>query len=104
MLLIQDGNQAFFCQAALNQGGNNQAVTRDLSASRKWLVSCRVERNMTTKKGKHISTYSKIREEVSRDEKKKESSMAYGDNVNKLRKGLSIEGAPFINTYNGRQV
>ena len=71
MLLIQDGNQAFFCQAALNQGGNNQAVTRDLSASRKWLVSCRVERNMTTKKGKHISTYSKIREEVSRDEKKR---------------------------------
>ena len=36
---IQDGDQAISCQAALNCGRNDQAVTRDLSASQKQLVS-----------------------------------------------------------------
>ena len=28
---IQDGDQAVFCQASLYQGGNDQALTRDVS-------------------------------------------------------------------------
>ena len=65
---IQDGDQAVSRQAALNHGGNDQAVTRDLSASQKQLVSDGVETNMTTTKGKQISAYPKMDEEVSHDE------------------------------------
>ena len=52
---IQDGDQAVSCQATLNHGGNDHAMTRDLSASQKQLVSDVVESNMATKKGKQIS-------------------------------------------------
>ena len=51
---IQDGDQAVSCQAALNHGGNDQAVTRDLSASQKQLVGDVVESNMATKEGEQI--------------------------------------------------
>ena len=43
----------------MNHGGNDQAATRDVSASQKQLVSDAVESNMATKKGKQISAYPK---------------------------------------------
>ena len=67
---IQDGDQAVLCQAALNHGGNDQAVTRDLSASQKQLVSDVVESNMATKKDEQISAYPKMgADEVSHDQR-----------------------------------
>ena len=78
---IQGGDKPVSCQAALNHGGNGQAVTRDLSASQKQLVNDGVETNMTTKKGKQLVMI-----------KRKQSSMAYKDSVNKLTKEWSIEG------------
>ena len=69
---IQDGDQAVFCQASLYQGGNDQALTRDVStwASQEELVSDVVDSNMATKKGKQISAYPKMGpEEVSHDQK-----------------------------------
>ena len=68
---IQDGYLAVSCQAALNHGGNDQAVTRDLSESQKELVSDVVASNMATKKGKHISAHSKMSaDKVSHDQRK----------------------------------
>ena len=57
-------------QAGLNHSGNDQAVTRDLSAIQKQLVSDVVESNMVAKKGKKISAYPKMdAEEVSHDQR-----------------------------------
>ena len=62
-------------------------MTRDLSASQKQLPSDVVAANMTPKKGKQISAYPKMGMI-----KEKQSSMAYEDSVNKLRKEWSIKG------------
>ena len=67
---IQDGGQAVSCQAPLNRGGIDQAVTRDVSASQKQLISAAVESNMAIKKGKQISAYPKMGpDEVSHDQR-----------------------------------
>ena len=57
---IQDGDQAVSCQAPLYHGGNDQAVTRDVSASWEQLVSDVVDSDVETKKGKQISAYPKM--------------------------------------------
>ena len=54
---IQDSDQAVSCQAPLNHGGNDEAVTRHVSASQKQLIHDVVELNMAAKKGKNISAY-----------------------------------------------
>ena len=51
---IQCGDQSVSREAALNHCQNDQAVTRDLSASQNQLVSDGVETNMTRKKGKQV--------------------------------------------------
>ena len=97
---IQDGGQAVSCQAALNHGGNDQAVTRDLSASQKQLVSDVVESNMATKKGDQISAYPKMgADKVSHDQrgtkqyglqrqrKQTEKGMEYRRNTLEERRG-----------------
>ena len=67
---IQDGDQAVTCQVALNHSGNDQAVTRDLSASQKQLDSNVVESNIATKKGIQVSAYPKMSaDEVSHDKR-----------------------------------
>ena len=67
---IQDGDQAVSCQAALNNGRNDQTGTGDLSASQKKLVSDVVKSNMVTKKGEQISAYPKMSaDKVSHDQR-----------------------------------
>ena len=68
---IQDGDQAVSRHAALNHDMNDQAVTRDPSASQKQLFSECVETNMTTNKSKHISAYPKTSKEIIYDEREK---------------------------------
>ena len=66
---IQDDDQAVSCQAPLNHGGNDQAVTRDVSASLEQLVSD-VDLNMATEKAKQISAYPAMGpDEVSHDQR-----------------------------------
>ena len=57
---IQDSDQAVSCQAPLCHGGNDQAVTKDVSANQEQLVSDVVDSNVATKKGKQISAYPKM--------------------------------------------
>ena len=67
---IQDGDQAVSCQAPLYHSGNDQAVTRNVSASQEQLVSDVVDSNMATKKGKKNSAYPKMGpDEVSLDQR-----------------------------------
>ena len=70
---IQDGDQAVSCQAPFYHGGNNQAVTRDVSANQEiWLVIDVDDSNMATKKCQQISAYPKMGpEEVTHDQKEK---------------------------------
>ena len=79
-------------EAALNHCGNDQAVTRDLSASQNQLVSDGVETNMTRKKGKQVSVIQSWVQKKLAMIKGKQSNTAYEDSVNKLRKEWSIEG------------
>ena len=66
---IQDGDQAVSYQAPMNHGGNDQAVTSDVSASQEQLVSV-VDLNMATKRGKQISAYPEMGpDEVSHDQR-----------------------------------
>ena len=44
----------------MNLGGNDQAVTRDVSACQEQLFSDFAESNMATKKGKQINAYQKM--------------------------------------------
>ena len=54
----------------MNHGGNDQAVTRDVSASQEQLVSDVVDSNMATTKGKQISAYPKMGpDKVSHDQR-----------------------------------
>ena len=65
---IQAGDEAVSCQAPLHHGGNDQTVTRDVSACQEQLVSGFFDSNMATKKGKQISAYPKMGpDEVSLD-------------------------------------
>ena len=65
---IQDGDQAGSCQAPLNHGGNDQAVTKDVSSSQEQLVSDDLKRQQ--RKGKQISAYPKMcPDEVSHDQR-----------------------------------
>ena len=97
---IQHGDQAVSCQAALNHGGNDQAVTRDLSASQKQLVNDVNESNMLTKQGDQISAYPKMgAHDVSHDQrgakqyglrrqrKQTEKGMKYRRNTLEERRG-----------------
>ena len=54
----------------MKHDGNDQAVTRDLSASHEQLVSDIIESNMATKQGEQISAYPKMgADDVSHDQR-----------------------------------
>ena len=81
---IQDGYLAVSSQAALNHGGNDQAVTRDLSESQKELVSDVVASNMQQRRVSILVLIQKCVLTKLAMIKEKQSSMAYEDNINKL--------------------
>ena len=88
----KDSDQAVSRKVALANGGNDQAVRRDLSASQKQLVSDGVETNLTIKKASKLVLIQRLVLKKLDIMKEKQSSMAYEDSINKLKKEYSIEG------------
>ena len=88
----KDSDQAVSRKVALANGGNDQAVRRDLSASQKQLFSDGVETNLTIKKASKLVLIRRLVLKTLDMMKEKQSSMAYEDSINKLKKEYSIEG------------
>ena len=88
----KDSDQAVSRKVALANGRNDQAVRRDLSASQKQVVSDGVETNLTIKKASKLVLIQRLVLKKLDMMKEKQSSMAYEDSINKLKKEYSIEG------------
>ena len=88
---IQDGDQAVSCQAPLNYGGNDQTVTRDVSASQKQLVVMLLNQIWQQRRVSKLVLIQKWVLTILAIIKEKQSSMVYEDSVSKQRKEWSIE-------------
>ena len=106
---IQDGDQAVSCQAPFYHGRNNQAVTRDVSLSQEQLMLL-IQIWQQRRVSKLVLIQKWVLKKLAMI-KKKQSSMAYEDSVNKQRKEWSIEGTlqkneevNFIHVCYGSQV
>ena len=89
---IEDGDQAVSCQAPLYHGGNDQAVTRDVSATQEHLLVMLLIQIWQQRKVSKLVLIQKWVLTKLAMMKEKQSSMAYEDSVNKQRKKYSIEG------------